>query len=690
MNQALFLRRRSKVHVPIGTGGATRAQVASAVREVTAFRCVLSEPLIEQIGLLSATELKHWLREIVGVLRRETGAHVYHRPFYPDFPEQVLAASEAQLYLNAVVHYLTLRRLPTTADSRPAMLEGNFISRVIEPGSISEFESLLESLVSSRTSLSEEETADVAWFIREYKSDVFRLLPETVPFREIRALVGGALILHVAGDARVDTFLERNVETATDVLRLAVALNGGDVSLTTASTRFTAMKRSTRRLLLRLLDHIPHAAEDVMRHAERWKRLAEVLHPGDYADKFPRALAAITAARRNDAPASFGSRVETLLAQRHIATLTPLLQSRPGEFARRLDVTLRRTTEPESVLDAFEAVAPQVSSPVLLQLLAHLRAPRPLPLRAFTPKGAFAKIYGIKDRREPLAPDVLARASRICEEALVARFASLPPLGSCFIDPALREYRVPLAQRASSKSLRTLVRGSRLPLPDTRFIRLFLWWKNGRDRTDIDLSAAFFDANFVFKQTVAYYNLKDFGGYHSGDIVDAPEGASEFIDLDLDALVEKGVRYVVTSINSYTEQPYCDLPECFAGWMARVDVASGEVFEPRSVFDRVDIASDTGICLPFVMDLQERRMIWADLGLTSSPWWNNVQNNLGGVSLMLRALIHTPRPDLETLFDLHARARGERVASLLQAQAVFAPDQGITPFDTDLIRSQFL
>jgi hypothetical protein len=690
MNQGLFLRRRSKVNVPMGTGGATRAQVASAVREVAAFRCVLSEPLIEQIGLLSATELKHWLHEIVEVLRREMGAHVHHRPFYPDFPEQVLTASDAELYLNAVIHYLTLWRLPQTEHARPALLEGNFISRVIEPGSVAEFESLLEPLVSSRTSLSEEETADVVWFIREYKSDVFRLLPEAVPFRENRAQVGAALILHVVGDARVDAFLERNVETATDVLRLAIALNGGDVSLATASTRFTAMKRSTRRLLLRLLDRIPNAIEDVMRHPERWKRLAEVLHPGDYADKYPRALAAITAARRNEAPASFGSRVETLLVQRHIATLMPILQSRPGEFARRLDATLRRATEPESVLNAFETVATQVSSPVLLQLLAQVRAPRPLLLRAFTPKGSFSRIYAIKDRREPVAPDVLARAARICEDALVTRFASLPPLGRCYIDPALREYRVPLAQRAASKSLRTLVRGSRLPMPDTGFIRLFLWWKNGTERTDIDLSAAFFDANFVFKQTVAYYNLKGFGGYHSGDIVDAPNGASEFIDLDLDALVEKGVRYVVTSINSFTEQPYCDLPECFAGWMARADVASGEVFEPRSVFDRIDIASDTSICLPFVMDIQERRMIWADLGLTSSPWWNNVQNNLSGVSLMLQALLHTPRPDLETLFDLHVRARGKRVASLQQAQAVFAPDQGVTPFDTDLIRSQFL
>ena len=539
-------------------------------------------------------------------------------------PEQVLKASKAELYLTAVMHYLTLRRLPAHEHARPPLLEGKLVPWLVELGSVAEFESLLAPLVSSRTSLSEVDAADVAWFIRQYRGDVFRLLPGDVPFREIRALVGGALVQHVAGDARVDEFLDRNVETATDALRLAVALSGGDVSLTTATTRFAPMKRGVRRLLLRLLDRAPNAVEDVMRHAERWKRLAEVLHPGDYADKYPRALAAITA-RRDDAPASFGSRVETLLAQRHIATLTPLLQQRPGEFARRLDVTLRRSTDPDAVLDAFETVAAQASTPILLQVLAQTGRP-PLPLRAFTPKGALV-VYGIPDRREPLAPEVLARANlpRRARQALRVTAAAGPQLRR----PALRDSSCRW-RSAASKSLRTLVRGSRLPLPDTRFIRLFLWWKNGRARTDIDLSAAFFDANFVFMQTVAYYNLKGFGGYHSGDIVDAPQGASEFIDLDIDALVEKGIRYVVTSINSYTRQPYCDLPECFAGWMARADLASGEVYEPRTVVDRIDIASDTQICLPFVMDLQERRVTWADLGLTSTPRWNNVRNNLSG------------------------------------------------------------
>ena len=70
MNQELFLRRATKVHVPVGSGGATRAQVASAIQEIAAFHCILSESVIERIGMLSADELARWLRDMLGVLRR--------------------------------------------------------------------------------------------------------------------------------------------------------------------------------------------------------------------------------------------------------------------------------------------------------------------------------------------------------------------------------------------------------------------------------------------------------------------------------------------------------------------------------------------------------------------------------------------------------------------------------------------
>jgi len=200
-----------------------------------------------------------------------------------------------------------------------------------------------------------------------------------------------------------------------------------------------------------------------------------------------------------------------------------------------------------------------------------------------------------------------------------------------------------------------------------------------------------YDSRYQHIDTLAYYNLKNFGAHHSGDIVDAPQGAAEFIDLDTARCKEQGVRFVVMCVNSFTQQAYCDLPECFAGWMSRQHPNSGENFEPKTVVDRVDIASDTKFCLPAIFDLVNREVLWADIALSTSPRFaNNVHSNLSGVSLMLRAMTQLRKTDLHTLFQLHVRARGEEVGDIESAQSIFAVDRGITPFDLDRIAAEYL
>lgn len=319
---------------------------------------------------------------------------------------------------------------------------------------------------------------------------------------------------------------------------------------------------------------------------------------------------------------------------------------------------------------------------------AHRAEPRDL--RTFFPKGDVAKVQAIANTLPALPAGTGESVAAICEAALLERFTKLAPLGRCYLDPELADYLVPFSQRSASKSLRTLVRGSRLPLPEGKVLRFFLWWRNGSARTDIDLAAALYDGAFKYVDVVSYSNLKNFGGCHSGDIVDAPHGAAEFIDLDVERTTAHGVRYVVMSINSYTMQPYCDLPECFAGWMARQQAGSGEIFEPRTVQDKVDVASNTQVCLPAVFDLVERRVIWADIALRSQPYWNNVQNNLSGVSLMLRAILRLRKPSLHTLFGLHIKARGTAVSSKKDAATVFSVSDGLTPFDMDRIAAEYL
>ncbi len=144
------------------------------------------------------------------------------------------------------------------------------------------------------------------------------------------------------------------------------------------------------------------------------------------------------------------------------------------------------------------------------------------------------------------------------------------------------------------------------------------------------------------------------------------------------------------SINSFTNQPFCDLPECFAGWMARTHADSGEIFEPKTVQNKIDVASDTKICLPLVIDLVEKQVIWTDIALKKYPTWNNVANNLSGTSLILRAMTNLTKTTLYDLFSLHIKARGESVSDENEADNIFSTDKGITPFNLEIIASEFM
>jgi hypothetical protein len=199
-----------------------------------------------------------------------------------------------------------------------------------------------------------------------------------------------------------------------------------------------------------------------------------------------------------------------------------------------------------------------------------------------------------------------------------------------------------------------------------------------------------FNAEFGYVDILSYYNLKGFGGVHSGDIVDAPNGASEFIDVSLEKVREAGVRYIVMTLNSYTWQSFVELPECFAGWMARQKAGSGEIFEPKTVQDRLDLTADTRIAIPLVIDVVEQKVIWCDMALRNNPrWQNNVQGNLNGINATLQALVNIKKPNLYELFLLHAQARGEMVQISDEADTVFSVEHG-TPFRLEEIASEYM
>ncbi|MEG2803283.1 TerD family protein [Stenotrophomonas sp.] len=686
----MLLRRRSKVILRAGRAYQSREVMATLQTNLDALGFEMSPALCERVATLSRSALDTFYRQLIHLLREMLGAHRAYAPLYPDFPAQVMNASEAQRYWNAWQHYQGLLDQVGSATARAALAHRPR-RRVLDLGTQEELDALFAQLVAARTPYSPEDRADVRWYVAQYRERALGLLPDAITCRENLAVVVAALLAEDGvADPRV-LALGRHVRTATDVLRIAVALDDGDVSLA-APTRFGRYRRPLRRALLDWLERVPNRLEDLQRWTPRWVRLAERLHPGEHAARCPGVAADFSALRDGRRLQGFNAQVERALGADDMPAALALLRTRPGELARRLDVMARRSADPQAVVAAFGQAAPSVSTPVLLQVMTHFQhrsAPRPL--RAFLPKGEVGKLYAIADTLAPLDAALCEALASCCEQALLARFATLPALGASYIDPALHRYLVPFSQRSASKALRTLVRGSRVPLPKDNTLRFFTWWRNGRSRVDIDLSAALFGEDLAYIDTLAYYNLVTYGAHHSGDIVDAPHGASEFIDVDIDVCRARGVRWVVMCLTSFSGQPYCDLPECFAGWMARTAPGSGEIYEPATVVDRFDLASNTTFCLPIAFDLVERQALWLDIGLSSHPrMLINVDSNLAGVSLMLRAMSSLPKTTLHTLFDLHVRARGHAVQDPNAARSVFAVHRGITPTDLPTITAEYL
>lgn len=681
---AIYLRRSQKVILPKSASGlADISLVASAVKNIENLGYTFSKDVIVDLLTSSNEDVITFANDVTSSLKTLLGDNVTHRPMYPNFPKQVMDARPAELYINALLHYfgdaVGLRILPVyEKEDRPILAHTKPLN-IIEKGSLEDFRKMIASLMQSKVSFNEQD-----------RSDLLELEDQLPLGVEVTNKENLAFI------ATLNVEFTSQFKTATDVLRYAVAESGGDISLAT-KTKFKKFKKAERRELLRLLNELSgDITEDMLRYKSEWKRLGEILHPGEYASRFPKAAKAFDVLR-NDLPfETFNSKTERLIKQGRMLEAAEHLSARPGEFARRLDHLLRDSTfDVGQILRTFDSVADKVSSSVLLQTRAHfLNRGDTSGLRVFFPKGNIAKFAAIEDNRNGVSQFSQAVVD-ICTKALAKIYGEGESLGRVYIDPSLKGYLIPFGNRSASAGVKTLARGTRMPLDDSKIVRFFTHWKdidggyNGR--VDIDLSAGMLDESFSTRGEIAYYALRGLGGTHSGDITSAPNGASEFIDIDIDLAAKSGYRYVYMSILSYTRQSFSEIPELFAGFMGRGDGDSGEIFEPKTVLNKVDITMSGTSCIPLIIDTVEREVIWTDMSMPSTRYRpNNIASNKNGLELLSEAMITRKAPTMLDLFTIHAESRGVLVDTREDADIVFALDGDITPFDTELILSEYV
>ncbi|MEY8348077.1 TerD family protein [Bacillus cereus] len=684
--------KQSKVMLPEGNGSLPAPILASALKNIHSLGFTFSSELLQAIQLLAIEEFLPWYQDLLSLLEERVGSHVTYKPFYPNFPEEVMDEEESQLYINAILHYWFGIRPDTIKIERPPFAEKHEL-RVLSLGTFSGFLSTIKERIAANSSLSQDYKEDISEVLTNYEY-YYELLPSEFPYHENKAVVLSTLVKY--RDVSFN-LIAPYIQTCTDVLRLIVAYSEGDVSLATP-TKFQRIPRKLRRLFLSCIEKCGDSREDMVRHREMWKRVAKELHPFQYKKRYPKACAAFHVVVNDMRIHTYRSEVEALLNEGDITKAAQVLASRPGEYGRRLDQFLRRG-DIEEILSQYSAIATQISTPVLLQIHSHFQnRVEQKPMRVFFPKGNIANVFARENTLPLLSENVCGRVVEITEEALCTHFKSLPSLGKVYVDPNLKQYLVPFSQRSASKSLRTLVRGSVERIANGHTLRFFLYWSEGivdgkkTGRVDIDLSAVLYGDDWNYMTHIDYTALKSnlFQGAHSGDITSAPKGACEFIDLDIQSIRDCGGRYVVMNVFSFTGHLFAELPVCFAGWMLRSKPQSGEIFDPRSVIDRLDLTSNSTISIPIIFDLKENKMIWADIELKQYPMYaNNVDGNEKGIVLMGKALTSLVKPHLYDLFVLHGKARGILVDEQEDADTVFSVEAE-TMLQHDIIMSEYM
>ena len=698
----ILLRRKNKLivgNVGYVMSDDTQRYLVTMTKNIETLGYTFSNQLFNKLKTLTKEELFEFYKELVSELKKNIGADVQYNPMYPNFPESVMEENEMQLYMNAIIHYWSYGTiLPCEEKNERLPLFDETKVKVIDSGEWEDLYEIFDNLCRSKTSISQTDKEDLEWIMKN--SNV--KFPDEIPLKENVALIGKIYV--ESNPLATADKLQKLFKTATDVLRLITAMSDGDISLAT-NTKYRSFKRKERRLLLELLDNCGNIQEDMLRYKNRWIRVGERLHPGEYkTGRYDNARLAFDKLRNNEKIQTFNSKVDHNMKDKNFEKAILLLQKRPGELARRLDYLLRTVDKKNNVINTFKDVANKVSTPVLLQIKEHFKSRQEeLNTRVFFPKGCLARSYAIENKLPDIDKKYCDAIVKICENALIETYKSKDFMGNVYLSEEYKNYIVPFSQRSASKSLKTIVRGSRIKLKESaKAMRAFIWWTNTDDeRVDIDLSATVFDENWNYINHVSYTRLRDdeMYIYHSGDIINGGDvngvGVSEFLDADIESVVDAGGRYVVYQVYNYSEQTFGNLPHAMFGWMEREDVHSGEIYDPRTVAQKMDLTSQSKVCIPVIFDCVERKFIWCDMnvsldGCHHHRGGNNVESNLMGVAATCYSIVNMKKPNLYDLIDLHIRARGLRVENKEEADIVFDIDDGITPFDTEVFMGEYI
>lgn len=653
-NEILISNNLIQINAPADTSVKTDvALVGTLVANFVSYGYALSESVIKNLQSYSTSELKAFWKSVKPALDELTGKNRNMDAFvvYKNFPEEVLAKSDAEYWFAQIFMYLGVENEHFTEEVKPRDPLFEKVSlKVLSVAKENALETIFNGYVASTSFWSDNQSKYASWLLENIKV-------EKVDLASFGFKMNGIFSIKQA----IELGIPVHLADATDVLRLAAALSDADMSLRT-NVKFKNFKKSERRTLLGVLENTKNLESDMAMRKTLWKKFLARLHPGDF--QFKRVKEAYNALYNNEVK-SFNSGVESAINSIHERTATapqiklqdldknksyslndlkkvvefvkpekkPLiilpedanvlkaLSARPGDMLRRFH-KLYSLFGKKAVL-AMVAVVETLTTIQLLKFKKYIETINDRKQFMIAPKGNWTKAKIVPNNKVKLySEDKELLLSAIGSE-LTKRMEVAFPEG-VKLEGRTKDIKL----QTNDQELAEYGRGTVFDIPENiKFFRSASYWKQvGYGNTWFDNGWNFFGEDWNVLGTCCW-NVHSFGhkaAVFSGDPTNSKdmEGrACQMIDLYLDELQEKGVRYAVWNVLAYSRISFSAAEDVLATLQMGEEPMEGGLYEPSRAQMVFPLKGDNMTKYIAYIDVKERKLVYIDANL-----YGNVQS----------------------------------------------------------------
>ena len=535
-------------------------------------------------------------------------------------------------------------------------------------------------------------------FCSEYDNDdIVKAIPKKIEIKD--TIIDLILLLRKNYASKIaKALIDSSKLTTRDIMKLIKSFSEA------RNTTKIKLSNCEKELVLYALNKLTPeiVAKEGYPEREFWKHVAYLLHikANQVKIKYPKACEGLYKIAYTKDIRSFDSELNIAFEKKDTQKIISMLKTKPGVMVRNLlrviKVVSKDITATATLHSILPALFENIKTPLLLQVLNLLRVKAStnenMIDRVFIPKGTLAKMFLISEENNISTEEkaVMLHIANIIETILSFRFSEnqkfielLQDKKKIFISEALKDIVVPLSQKSATSGFQMLPRGSCFSFSkELKTLRLFCYWKAA---TDIDLSASFINKNGDRLFYCSYIDLNPIKGViHSGDLRSAENGGHEFVDIDIEEVLKKEIKYIIITVNSYSGEPFTS-QSCCIGILGIAKLKEQILLDPKKVMFKQDLKGDSQYNIPIIVDIEERKIYISDININAGAR-DNIASKQKDTERVLKGIqvIHTISPKLYDLINLYAQANSsqgiEVVETKDEAEFIFDFDADFSPY----------